>query len=642
MNSMKTLVINNFSFFPAFPPPSTSYLCGVLKNKGISSYQFDINLETWNYFLSPDYLKEREFKPDNYINNNCLWISKINKRQFLDLKKHTVMNITKAINILKNKKDFYDFMKFNWAMSVIYQAQLLIYYDYGTLLTNHFVLWPELGFEMKSISKIYLLSENRLKNPFIDAFEKVIIPKIKEINPNIILLDIVWPQDIIPALTLNIILKNNFPKVHLNYPGQGFDEFSFSRLQNKLESQKELLFGFDSVFLYRNDEGVCALIENNNNKESLNDIANLAYLSKDGKVSINKPFIKKGWIEGTLNDYSDLELSKYYIPELVLIERLTYKCFWAKCNFCSINNHKNDGQKFDLDILIKNFEILNKKYNCRHFWLLDEGCPPNIAIEFSKKLNEKKLNYIWSLRTRVDKGFTKEVLKQLYDSGLRELWIGLEQVDANVLKLMNKTDDPENYANIASKILEDCNNIGIGIHFCILLGMPSETNEQRQKVVDFFIKNEKHLSVMPFFATFNTFGLMYDSYIYNNSEQFGVTIVDEDVDNFNMENLAYKTKWGDETRSEESKKNIDIYFDKLVNIFVKDEIKILSWFNICDSPYEILFKEYYSKTKKGNPFQNKVSNFEKILMKIYLYLSNFPYISVVWKEFCQKYFVGIK
>jgi hypothetical protein len=257
-------------------------------------------------------------------------------------------------------------------------------------------------------------------------------------------------------------------------------------------------------------------------------------------------------------------------------------------------------------------------------------------------VRENNLNIIWSIRTRVDKGYSREVLEELYQYGLRELWIGLETTSARILKLMNKTNYPEEYAEVAAKILKYCNEIGIGIHYCTILGFPSETDEEREELVKFFKKNKPSLSRMPFFMTFNTYGLIYNSKIYNKPEEFGITEICNDVDRFNMESIPYKTKWGDETSSQQNRDKIDAYFNRILDTVVQDKLLPLAWFTISDSPYELLLKKYYSSNGKSNPFQKKPSYIESLFVKLYMLLSEMPYTANYCKNFVQKVFLGIK
>lgn len=640
---MNTLIINGFTMFPVQPPPSTAYLCGLLRKNRVKTKQLDVGIELWDYFLSAEYLAQLVFRPECLVNSPCPYVTKINSRKFNDLKKYVVMNIERAKMVLRDKNEFFDFDKLSWAFGVIFQAQSLIYYQYGTLITNHLTYWPYIGFEVNSLEKIYHLSSNPDLNPFINAMEEVILPILNEVKPDLIFVDILFPWEIIMALTLNQMIKKHFPLVHINFAGQGFDEFSFSRLRNRIEHDQRLFFGFDSLFLYRNDMGVVELVQSlgKNNNESLSSITNLSYIDEN-KVTINKPLVKKfKHIDGILPDYDDLPLKKYFTPTLVFADKLSSRCFWAKCSFCSINTDKEERHEISLEESLKKFEYYNKRYDCNHLFLLDEACTPEYMDKFASKILEKKMDLVWSIRTRIDDRLDYSLLKKIHSAGCRELWIGLEAVSPELLKVMNKTEEPDAYAGIAARIMSDCNEIGIGIHFCLMFGFPSENDVHRQQVIDYFNSNRRRFNKMPIFSTLNNFSLMYDSYIYNHPDEFNISLAKEDTDNFNMISVPYQIKGENEQEKQKRNKKIDDCMNSLLKIFVQDEAMILTWLNISDSPYELLVKEHCNQ-KPGNIFQKKNSPLASSFFKLYLLLAEAPFVSVYWKNFCQKYFLGIK
>jgi hypothetical protein len=151
-----------------------------------------------------------------------------------------------------------------------------------------------------------------------------------------------------------------------------------------------------------------------------------------------------------------------------------------------------------------------------------------------------------------------------------------------------------------------CSDIGIGMHFCLLLGFPSEKEHQREELIKFFKDNETSLMKMPFFATFNNFSLMPKSFIYENPGKFGIKKIKENSEDYNMCDVPYKTIFEDDTRSDQIKHILDVFKLKLMKIFAEDEGLYFSWFNIADSAYELLLNDYCSKTKI-NPFKTRTT-----------------------------------
>lgn len=598
LSTTKCLAINSFSFQATVPPYNTGCLVGYLKDNQIDTNLLDINLITWNTLLSVDYLSSIDYNAEIINHLDCPFCPTLTQLEFETLKREVLSNIDLASQIIRSN-DIYVFDKFCWAQKVYFDAMTLIYHQYGTFFTTHLPYWGNgVGFNYNDINSIYTISNDPIHNPLIRIFESIIIPQIKNLSPDIIFVEIMFPFDIIGALTLNTLIKKNFPEIHINYSGISFDEFNFSRVRESLKKDLRFLFNFDSIFLYRNDKGVLELIDKLTNHKELK-IQNLLYAKSD-KIFCNELNEYIPYDELTIPDYSDLNLDLYYVPERVFIDRLSTRCFWAKCSFCSINAHKGVKQLHNVAKTVEKIKAIQERYGVKTFWFLDEACPINHAILFAKELKRCNINIIWSLRTRISQEISKETLLELYQAGLRELWIGLEHIDYDILTKMNKAPDIVAYKKSASAILENSAEIGIGLHFCHIFGFPSETDQQREKVVDFYAKHKDALKRIPFFATFNTFGLAVDSPIYNNPEQYGISKIEIPDDNFVITNVPYETIWNDDTSKEKVIGSINVTTNKLMKCFTKKEELEYIWGVVADSPYELLFKANFTY----NPFLN--------------------------------------
>lgn len=590
------LSISSFTVQATSPLYSSAYLTGYLKYHNKDIKQLDINSLVWNEILSYDYLKNINYNEQIVSKLSCPMFHVLTKEEFEELKKSVLENISYA-NLLIRSKDVYSFQNFLNAHKIYRDAFLLIYHQYGTFLTTHFPYWGNnIGFDCNKIDDLYNLATDERVNPLIAIFKNKVIPLIKSINPEMIFVEIMFPYDLVGALSLNILIKESIPNIHINYPGISFDEFNFSRMRDNLLKDQRFMCGFDSIFIYRNDNGILLLMEGVSNNK-LNNIDNLIY--KDGvNILCNNTNIKLPYNEDIIPDYSDLELSDYFIPENVFIERLSTKCFWSKCSFCSINSHKGNITLHDISKTINRVKLLQSQYNVNYFWFLDEACPITHAQKFAKELKANSMNITWSLRTRIDRNMTKAVLQELYDSGLRELLIGLEHVNTELIVKMNKISDAENYKEYASNILKDAAEIGIGLHFCHLLGFPSETNEQREEIIEFYIDHKDALAKTPFFGTINTYALAVDSPAYKDPEKYGISSIKIPEDGVVVMQVPYTTVWNDQTSNPHVLKAIESFSNRLIKQFTNNPELEYFWYVISDSPFELLFKANY----ESNPF----------------------------------------
>ncbi|MGV8075492.1 MAG: B12-binding domain-containing radical SAM protein [Syntrophobacteraceae bacterium] len=621
------LIVNNFGYFPTMPPFSTSHVVGMLRENGMKLDHLDINIELWDTLLSEEFIERMELRRENCIGPELPFCAPVTEKTFQVLKENVVDNISAAKRAMRRKEEYYSLEKLNWAANIIFQAQQVIYYHYGTFIHNKVIFWPVIGFNVNSIRTIYELSCNEKCNPFIDLIKSKIIPKIKSLSPAIVGLDIIFPWEVVQAVTLNSLIKKHLPGTHINFIGHGFDEFCFARLKDRIERDRRLLLGFDSIFLVRNDEELLRLyLEKDYSVPVLNTIKSLAFEAGD-RVVVKGPFEEGKVSFDTMPDYSDLPLEKYYAPELVIADKLSNKCFWSRCAYCNINTYKKHRQEIRLDNFIERIKRYQEDYHCRHLFLLDEAATPKLAREFSRKIMEHKLDLIWSLRTRVDHRYDRGLLEEMHSAGCRELWIGLETVSKQLLKRINKTDDPSSYAHIAKTIMKDCNEIGIGLHFCLMLGFPMENDADRRLVFDFFAETQKFIKNIPFFVTYNQFSLNVDSHMYRNYRDFSIKEIIEDEDNFNMINTPYIAESNNESTLAELENKLNNFTEELTAVLVKSKLRTLLWFFAADSSWELLLKSRFSS---GNPFQTMPTSLEKILLHTYSRIERIPALLKLW------------
>jgi hypothetical protein len=82
--------------------------------------------------------------------------------------------IEKAKSVFKNKKAFYDINALSNARNLLKQAQVII--STGCFPTGQDLIWPMNVRLRRSISDIDKLTQNRVENPFLELYEKNLMP----------------------------------------------------------------------------------------------------------------------------------------------------------------------------------------------------------------------------------------------------------------------------------------------------------------------------------------------------------------------------------------------------------------------------------------------------------------------------------
>lgn len=618
-------MLNSFGFFPSFPSVATAKVSALLKNCGTNVHSCDINLALWQSLLDPDFLSSCEYREWVIKNTDVPFPLNINSKTHEILKKNVIDNIDLALDIFKSKSDFYDHKKLSWATNIVFQAQQVIFYHFGCFITNKVIFWPEIGFNVNNIEQIYKLSTDHERNPFIGLFHAKIKPIIEEHTPDVIGVDITFPWEILPVLTINNLIKEHFPNIHLNFTGHGFDEMSFARVAHKMTHDPKLFFNFDSIFLSRHDSELVKFYQSNPcNISNTNEFDSLAIKYNDS-ISVSEKVIEVINESQIFPDYHDMKLDEYYTPHMVFIDKISNKCFWSKCAFCNINHFKSKTSKLDSTFFYERLVRYGTEYNTKHFFLLDEAIKPEYISEFCDIILRNNAQFTWSIRTRIDEGFSKELLQKMFNAGCREMWVGMESASPDLLSKMKKCRYPEEYISQIEKLLENSGEIGIGLHFCLLFGFPLEKKEDRTLTLEFFKRAQKHLRKMPFFVTYNIFNLNYGSDVHKRPHLYNINHIDESDRNFNMINIPYTTNNGNDIHNKEYEKEIDNIAEELTSILVPNKANQLLWFVMGDSPWELLYKEHYAEIKK-NPYQSGAGIFNKMIVNAYIYLEKYPLI----------------
>lgn len=613
--------------FPTNPPNSTSKVCNLLKkNTDLKVYHKDLSLTIWKILLSKDFLSRCELHEERLHYSEVGFCEKVSKGKFKAIQTNVLENIEEAKRVLKDKQLFADMDTLSWAINVIAQAQQIIYNTYGTLIHNKMIFWPEINANTNDIEKVYQYSTDYEHNPLIEVMEHNIIQELVQLKPDIIGIDILFPWEIVQVVTLNHLIKKYLPKVHINYIGFGFDEFCYSRIADNLTDNKRLMLGFDSVFLVRNDRALMQLYANPTSDKNL--LESIAFYTNEGEIQVNGPLYEAVIDQSVIPDYSGLDLKEYFSPEVVFTDKLSNKCFWNKCTFCNINKFKSERCEISIEEYLKQVEIYMNRYGCSNLFLLDEAATPSLVKKFAKGILKKGLKFTWSIRTRIDKGYDEELIQLMYEAGCREMWIGFEAASPSVLKSMNKTENPDEYLETATKEMQRCQKYGIGLHFCLILGFPNEVESDRQLLKKFFVTNRKYISRVPFFVTFNCFNLNSETYIYDHYKDFGIREVQYNPAHFNMINIPFIREDTKKLQSE-LEEELEPFCDELADVFVRKLENKLLWFTIADSCWEMLFKKY---NNDGNPFQQEATKIEKMVVKLAQIASKNP----MFYKICSK------
>lgn len=155
---------------------------------------------------------------------------------------------------------------------------------------------------------------------------------------------------------------------------------------------------------------------------------------------------------------------------------------------------------------------LKKLYGAVHFSFADEMISTKRFDQISRAIIDNNLNISYYAFAKPTPDFSKDLLEQIYKSGCRAIFWGFESACQRVLDLMNKGTRAEHF----EQILKDSSESGIRNCIFVMLGFPSETEQEAMETINFLKTNKDHIDLV----LKNIYVLTKNSDVFNNPEDY--------------------------------------------------------------------------------------------------------------------------
>jgi radical SAM superfamily enzyme YgiQ (UPF0313 family) len=227
-----------------------------------------------------------------------------------------------------------------------------------------------------------------------------------------------------------------------------------------------------------------------------------------------------------LRQEADRQRSKIFSPELVTLYRLSSRgCYWSQCSFCRHNSRHSrrpgdaDNEPEDATTWPAKLRQLSKISPVLIF--CDQGIDPEAAVALAAMAPDDGSAAKWSLRTRIDPRWDADRIAAVARGGCAELIFGLESINDDTLRRMNKTPlSGEAYRSLVEQIHQNSAASGIYNHYCTIYGYPGETFEECRQTLNFLADLIRGVPKTTF--SLNRFRLLFKSDIYNSPDAYGI------------------------------------------------------------------------------------------------------------------------
>jgi radical SAM superfamily enzyme YgiQ (UPF0313 family) len=199
---------------------------------------------------------------------------------------------------------------------------------------------------------------------------------------------------------------------------------------------------------------------------------------------------------------------------------VAHGCYWKKCSFCDVSLDyisRYDGAS--AATLVDRIDRIVAETGQTGFHFVDEAAPPKALKALAQELLARDRAISWWGNIRFEKSFTPELCRLLADSGCIAISGGLEVASDRLLKLMKKGVSVDQVARVTHAFTE----AGILVHAYLMYGFPTQTVQDTVDALEYVRQLFEAGCIQSGF--FHRFACTVHSPVGQNPDEYGVKLV---------------------------------------------------------------------------------------------------------------------
>ena len=454
-----------------------------------------------NAFLSSD---ESELNRSDYSCGNTARYAE--GEEYISLEE-IIQSVDEAVRVMRSPIDFYDPEKLFDAKMIIQEALKIASLPFAPneLIWDNYFANPLLKMDWRNID---LQCKDENVNMFIDFFEET-AKSVSAEKYDCICISVPDLSQMISAFTLSRILKK-YTDAKICVGGNYIT-------QNKADFMRHPeIFGEYVDFLMTGDgeKEIISLAKALDGEISFEDVGGIVFKKEDGSLYTCENTARFKMSDVSYACFDGYDFSLYFSPHIVMPIGLGKGCYWGKCTFCDYYY----GQKcFDIKSVseaVNELKFYRETYGIKHFMFTDEAVPPKYYDLLSTAIREANLEIYFYSFARLEKGFTKSVLDNMYSAGARMLMWGYECHSPRLMEMMNKGIDTEDRIDIMKR----SHDAGIWNNALFIIGYPTETVEEIDNTLNTVKNNRDFINS----CTPSNFSLKKNALMMRDKEKHGI------------------------------------------------------------------------------------------------------------------------
>ncbi|MCA0244810.1 MAG: radical SAM protein [Proteobacteria bacterium] len=151
---------------------------------------------------------------------------------------------------------------------------------------------------------------------------------------------------------------------------------------------------------------------------------------------------------------------------------VAHGCYWKKCSFCDVGlDYIGRYDAARAETLADRIEAVVAETGQTGFHFVDEAAPPKVLKALAAELQRRRVAITWWGNIRFEKSFDPALCRALAQSGCIAVSGGLEVASDRLLQLMKKGVSVDQVARV-TKAFSDA---GILVHAYLMYGFPTQT-----------------------------------------------------------------------------------------------------------------------------------------------------------------------
>jgi radical SAM superfamily enzyme YgiQ (UPF0313 family) len=359
------------------------------------------------------------------------------------------------------------------------------------------------------------------------TLQDLTLEALRRHTPDVVLLSVPFPGAVYAALRIAEAVKRADARI-VTVLGGGFVNTELRDLR-----EPRLFDTIDYVTLDAGERPLLSLLEHVQGKRSRQRLVR-TFVREQGAVRyLNFPEPDIAFDEVGTPTWDGLPLERYLslLDMLNPMNRLwsdgrwnkltvAQGCYWKKCSFCDTElDYISRYEAASAKVMVDRIEAVVAETGHTGFHFVDEAAPPKALKALAAELQARDVAISWWGNIRFEKTFTPELCRSLAASGCIAISGGLEVASDRLLKLMKKGVSVEQVARV-TKAFADA---GVLVHAYLMYGFPTQTVQDTVDALENVRQLFQHGCIHSGF--FHRFACTVHSPVGRQPADYGVTLM---------------------------------------------------------------------------------------------------------------------